>query len=268
MEVRGANLGGTEINTTSSLITFTGMTSVNGEGTVASRAYQIGPTTSGGGVSITVANACGSTARGISTVLQCSGPVTILGISPAQVPVAQVPGGSVTGTLIVTGQNLWGANITLASGRLGLTGITTVNATGTEARRDYVNGSGIPDGEPIFIRVTGPCGQDAGFIRHANTCRTPVVTSVSPNPLIGPSQPGVFNTGTFTLLGENLENVFISTNGPLALTSQTTATANSASVDYVIGCCAPQNGQVFSLFANSSCGAPSVAVPMTISLQP
>lgn len=267
-EVRGANLGGSEINTTSPLMTFTGMTSVNGEGSIATRPYQIGPSVSGGGISISVANACGSTPRGVSTALQCAGPLIFSGVSPSQIPVAQVPGGTVTGTLVVTGQNLWGANITITQGRLTLTGLTIVNSAGTEARRDFINGSGIPDGEPIFIRVTGPCGFAGGFITHSNSCKTPVISGVTPNPLIGPSQPGLFNTGTFTLIGENLDNVFITTNGPLLLTSQTTTTPTSASVDYLIGCCGPTDGQVFKLFANSACGAPGASVDVTISIQP
>lgn len=94
----------------------------------------------------------------------------------------------------------------------------------------------------------------------------PVTISVSPTPLVGPTSPGVFFTGTFVISGLDFQGGFVTTDGPLLLTGVSTvnSTGTTISQGYSIGCCAPQQGQIFHLFVKTAGGSASIADTITL----
>ncbi|HET8925758.1 MAG TPA: kelch repeat-containing protein [Candidatus Acidoferrum sp.] len=107
----------------------------------------------------------------------------------------------------------------------------------------------------------------ATFILSVNA-PAPVITGVTPTPLPAPTTAGVSFTGTFVISGQNFQGAVVTTDGPLLLTGSATVNANGTSISqgYLIGCCAPQQGQVFHLFVNTPGG--SASVTDTIALTP
>lgn len=96
---------------------------------------------------------------------------------------------------------------------------------------------------------------------------SPVINSVSPNPLYAPSQGGQFFTGTFIIQGQNFQNGSVTTDGPLLLTgsAQVDATGGMIKQNYSIGCCAPRQDQVFHLTVNTPSGSAGIQDSITLS---
>src|SRR5258708_7159795 len=95
----------------------------------------------------------------------------------------------------------------------------------------------------------------------------PSISLVSPTPLVGPTSPGVFFTGTFVVSGQNLQGGSLTTDGPLNLTGSSTINSTGAVITqgYSIGCCAPQRGQTFHLFVTTPNGSASISDTITLS---
>ncbi len=94
----------------------------------------------------------------------------------------------------------------------------------------------------------------------------PVITGVTPSPLVGPTSNGVYDTGTFTIVGANFFGGGVLTDGPLLLTGPSTVNSTGTIITrgYQIGCCAPQQGQIFHLFVTTPDGSASIADTITL----
>jgi len=94
----------------------------------------------------------------------------------------------------------------------------------------------------------------------------PSIALVSPTPVVGPTNPGVFFTGTFVISGEEFLGGVVTTDGPLNLTGSPTvnSTGTTISQGYSIGCCAPQQGQTFHLIVTTPNGSASITDTITL----
>ena len=114
----------------------------------------------------------------------------------------------------------------------------------------------------VFAAVWLPSGRALG--------QSPAITQVCPTPLVGPTQVSVNNTyrGYFFIAGQNFpQDAFITTDGPLLLTGNPIINSAGTLIEqkYQIGCCGPQQGQVFHLWVNAP-GNGSAEVADTITL--
>ena len=107
----------------------------------------------------------------------------------------------------------------------------------------------------------------SGTLTTGSASVLPSITQVSPTPLVGPNSPGLFFSGTFVISGQNLQGGIVTADGPLFLTG--TPTVNSAgtvvSQGYSIGCCAPQQGQIFHLTVTTPNGSASITDTIALS---
>src|ERR1700732_4631601 len=73
----------------------------------------------------------------------------------------------------------------------------------------------------------------------------PVISSVCPSPLVGPTVQGNFYTGTVLISGQNLQGAEITTDGPLLLLGSSTVNSAGTRISrgFSIGQGVPQNGQ-------------------------
>jgi len=98
----------------------------------------------------------------------------------------------------------------------------------------------------------------------------PTLTGVCPKPVQAPSVQGLTLTGTFTLVGSNLAGATVITDGPLVLDGAARPSADGGAVeqDYLVGCCAPQEGQVFHLTVTTEGGEATIATSITLGVPP
>jgi DNA-binding winged helix-turn-helix (wHTH) protein len=99
----------------------------------------------------------------------------------------------------------------------------------------------------------------------------PVITAVCPYPLVAPlaMNSGKFY-GTLVITGQNFKGGTIETNGPLSLLGD--SSVNSAgtiiSRSYHVGCCAPQDKEVFRFFVRNANGSASAEDKIALSSAP
>jgi len=98
----------------------------------------------------------------------------------------------------------------------------------------------------------------------------PTLSSVCPKPVQAPTLLGQTFTGTFVLRGSALAEASVITDGPLLLEGEARVNASGTQVeqDYRIGCCAPREGQAFTLTVRTGGGEASIADSVTLTVPP
>lgn len=99
---------------------------------------------------------------------------------------------------------------------------------------------------------------------------SPIITSVTPSPLLAPNVPGGLFSGTVTITGSNFQGGDIYTDGPLALLGSSTVNGSGTVITraYQIGCCGPYDGEMFNFYVATSNGSASISDSIYIVPEP
>jgi hypothetical protein len=187
-------------------------------------------------------------------------PPEVTGVSPSPLPGPATPDNLLTGTFVITGRNLQGGYLS-TDGPFGLYPTPSVNADGTVLTQGYYIGCCAPYEGEIFNLVVHANGGTA-TVQDSITLppAPPIITGVSPSPLVAPTTTGTFFQGVVTITGRNLQGGYLSQDGPVALNPNPSVNADGTVLTqgYYIGCCAAYNGQVFHFIVHAAGGTASV----------
>jgi hypothetical protein len=143
--------------------------------------------------------------------------------------------------------------------------MTPDGAATARVAKTNLNGKPSAQASTVQRRI----GKDMLASDLSQSRRFPIIDSVCPRPLTAPVNSGKFY-GTLVIIGKNLVDGTITTNGPLSLigTPIVNSRGTSISMSYHIGCCAPQDKQTFKFFVRTASGSANVEDEIALSDDP